>query len=98
MDFSKVEYEEVETSADELRTSASNMETVLNEIKMQFDKIGTDEVWNGTAAAQAKARFDELSSKFPKFSEAVNNYATYLHNSVENYRSVDTSATNAIGQ
>ena len=93
MDFSKLSYGQIQSIADELKSSASQMESLLSEINGLFGKIGTDEVWNGTAAATTKARFDELSAKFPEFSKAVNDCSTYLVSAVENYQSVDTMVT-----
>ena len=91
MDFSKLSYSQVQTMADRLNTSANNMEALLNEIKALFEKIGNDEVWSGTAAAQTKEQFELLSAKFPEFSSAVNDCYKYLLNVVENYKAVDTA-------
>lgn len=91
MDFSKLSYSQVQTMADRLNTSANNMEALLNEIKALFEKIGNDEVWGGTAAAQTKEQFELLSAKFPEFSSAVNDCYKYLLNVVENYKAVDTA-------
>ena len=89
MDFSKLSYGEVQSLADQLNSSSTQMESLLNEIKNLFEKIGNDEVWSGTAAAQTKETFDTLSSKFPEFSQSVNDCYKYLISVVENYKSVD---------
>ena len=54
-----------------------------------FDKIGTEDVWSGTAASTTKETFDQLSAKFPEFSQSVNDCYKYLTSVVENYKSVD---------
>lgn len=91
MDFSKLSYGQINSIAEQLSSSASQMEAILEEIKALFNKIGTDEVWSGTAASSAKERFDKLSAKFPEFSQAVEDCHKYLLQVVENYKSVDTS-------
>lgn len=93
LDFSHVSYEQVKTIADELHTSATTMESLLIEIKTLFDKIGADGVWTGTAASNAKESFDLLSSKFPEFSEAINDCCTFLNRAMERYQGIDQKIT-----
>lgn len=93
MDFSKLSYGQVQSMADQLNSSSTQMESLLTEIKALFDKIGSDEVWSGTAASETKATFDKLSAKFPEFSQSVNDCYKYLMSVVENYKSVDSMVT-----
>lgn len=93
MDFSKLSYGQITSIANQLNSSSTQMETLLNEIKNLFNKVGNDEVWAGTAATQTKEKFDELSAKFPEFSQAVNDCYKYLLSVVENYKSVDQMVT-----
>lgn len=90
MDFSKLSYEQVQSIAEQLSTSATQMESLLSEIKSLFERVGTDDVWSGTAASTTKENFDILSAKFPEFSTAVNDCYKYLMSVVENYKSVDS--------
>ena len=93
MDFSKLSYSQVQSLAEQLNSSSTQMESLLNEIKTLFDKIGNDDVWSGTAASTTKETFDTLSAKFPEFSQAVNDCYRYLLSVVENYKSVDSMVT-----
>ena len=95
MDFSRLSYGQITTMAEQLNSSANQMESLLNEIKMLFNKIGTDEVWSGTAAAATKEKFDTLSAKFPEFSQAISDCYRYLLTVVESYKSVDDMVTKA---
>ncbi len=95
MDFSRLSYGQITTMAEQLNSSANQMESLLNEIKMLFNKIGTDEVWSGTAAAATKEKFDTLSAKFPEFSQAISDCYKYLLTVVESYKSVDDMVTKA---
>ncbi len=90
MDFTKLSYEHVQSLADQLNSSSSQMESLLAEIKALFAKIGTDDVWSGTAASQTKEAFEQLSAKFPEFSSSVNDCYKYLVSVIENYKSVDS--------
>lgn len=93
MDFSKLSYSQVQSLADQLNSSSTQMETLLTEIKALFEKIGNDDVWSGTAASQTKETFDTLSAKFPEFSKSVNDCYKYLVSVVENYKRVDSMVT-----
>lgn len=91
MDFSKVSYEEILAKANELSASSQNMKELLDEIKVLFAQVGTEETWSGTSASSTKDRFDALSAKFPEFSKAVDDCSKYLVSMVENYKNMDSS-------
>lgn len=93
MDFSKLSYSQVQSLADQLNSASREMETLLEEIKTLFNKVGTEDVWSGTAANTTKETFDTLSAKFPEFSQAVEECHKYLLNVVENYKAVDAIVT-----
>ena len=93
MDFSKLSYSQVQSLADQLNSASREMETLLEEIKTLFNKVGTEDVWSGTAANTTKETFDTLSAKFPEFSQAVEDCHRYLLNVVENYKAVDAIVT-----
>lgn len=93
MDFSRLSYGQITSIAEQLNTSSAQMESLLTEIKTLFNKVGSDDVWSGTAAAATKEKFDTLSAKFPEFSQAVNDCYKYLLTVVENYQTVDRSVT-----
>ncbi len=82
MDFEKISYSEVENLANKLKTAGTDMEAILSEIKMLLSKIGDDGTWSGEAAVEAKATFDEISVKFPEFSQSVIDCGSYLINTV----------------
>ena len=65
------------------------MQSLLNEIRSLFDKIGDEGVWSGTAANKAHDKFKELYDKFPNFYEAVKDTSKYLNEVVANYQAVD---------
>ena len=89
MDFSKVSYSEVSNKSAELKSAASQMEALLEEVRAEYNKIDSEGVWAGDAAGKIRAEFDRLSAKFPEFSQAVNECATYLDGVVANYQAAD---------
>lgn len=89
--LSKLSYSQIQALAEQLHSSSMNMESVLNEIKILFDKIGTEDVWSGTAASSTKEEFDTLSAKFPEFYQAIEDCYKYLLSVVETYKSVDAA-------
>ena len=86
---SALTYAQIDSISTNLKSYSTNMEAILNEIKTLFAKVGTDSVWSGTSAQAAKQDFDRLSAKFPEFSQAVNECASYLKTVVANYQAAD---------
>ena len=70
------------------------MEQLLNDVSMLINRVGNSDAWTGTAAANAKAKFDSLVAKMPEFYDATNQCYTHLVSVVENYKSVDNSIAN----
>ena len=91
--LSKLSYNQIQEKAEQLNSASNSMERILEEIKTLFAKIGTDDVWSGTAASSTKQEFDTLSAKFPEFSQAINDCYKYLLSVVETYKSVDNAIT-----
>ena len=89
MDFSKLSYADIRSISNSLNSKAKSMEGILDNVKTQFNRIGTDNVWSGTSASQTKEEFDKLAAEFHTFHEAVTSCANYLEKMVENYEAVD---------
>lgn len=86
----KLSYSELETIASQLKSSAESMNDILNNVKMEFSKIGDEDTWSGTAASQTKDVFDELSAKFPEFVQAIDDCYNYLVGTVMvNYQAAE---------
>lgn len=91
--FSGLSYNEIGNIAQQLDAKAKSMESILNAVTTQFNKIGKDNIWSGTAANAAKEEFNALKAKFPEFRQAINDCAKYLRNTVERYKSVDAAVS-----
>ncbi len=70
--------EKVASISEQLNSTSGQMESLLSEIEVLYNKIGTEGIWSGTAAQSAKEAFAQLSAKFPEFSLAVKDCANYL--------------------
>ena len=82
----RLSYSQMQSISEKLGSHSNTMGTYLNEVKALLDKVGSEDVWSGTAAASAKEEFDALSAKFPEFSAAVLDCKTYLGNVIAEYR------------
>ena len=90
MNGSAISYEQVLGLADQLKAASNNMESILSEVQSLFNQIGSSAVWSGDAAGEARAKFDQLSAKFPEFAQATASCQAYLASVVQNYRAIDT--------
>ena len=90
MNGSNLTYGQIISISQNLTSFAGQMQNVLDEITTLISKIGSEDVWGGTAAEDSKAKFDSLSAKFAEFYKAVTDEATHLSTVVENYQKADT--------
>lgn len=96
MDFTKLSYSQVTSLAEQLNSTSNQMEAILEKVKVLFNKVGSDDVWSGTAAAETKASFDVVAAKFPQFSESVREAYEYLLTVVQSYKDVDKMAAGGV--
>ena len=85
----KLSYNQMQSISERLSAYSKTMESTLNEVKSLFDKIGSEGVWSGTAAASKKEEFDALSTRFPEFSAAILDCKNYLDNVLATYQAAD---------
>ena len=69
------------------------MEQILNAVSTEFNKVGNEGTWSGTAANSAKQEFDALKAKFPEFKQTINDCAKYLESVVTRYEAVDNAVS-----
>lgn len=90
MNGSNLTYAQITTISQNLQNYSKDMQTVLEDIINLANRIGNEDVWGGTAAEDAKQKFNTLNAKFADFYKAVNDEAAHLTAVVENYQKVDT--------
>lgn len=93
MDTEKITYEEVLNTAQVLKNSSDEMRNICDEVERLMNTLRNS--WNSAAAEQFASQFSTLKTKFPGFYEAVQNYSTFLNNTVQTYRDADAAINNA---
>lgn len=83
MAIGKLSYSQVEDSSTIMKSTKSNMSDYLEKINSKINSVNDPEVWQSKNAEILRQRFDELSAKFPGFTEAVNNFALFLDSVVK---------------
>ena len=72
-------YSEITSLAGQLKTLSSQINEVIQTINLDYKRIGDGgDIWTGDAADTARDTFDELTSKFPDFANAIDEFADYL--------------------
>lgn len=87
-------YEEIMSVANQLKSKAGEMETLLGTtVKGLFEQIGDgSDIWSGNAANTARDEFNTMSEKFPEFYQAVDSCYGYLNAVAANYQAADAAA------
>lgn len=94
MNGSNLTYSQINTISQNLRSYSKDMQGILEEIIALANRIGSEDIWGGTAAEDAKQKFNTLNAKFSEFYKAVTDEAAHLTTVVENYQKVDTQLQN----
>lgn len=92
----KLSYEQIRAAAARLKQNANNMQSLLNDVKSQMQKVNTEGVWKSQSAQKTYDTFEELSSKFPSFYEKVMSYADFLEKTVQAYEAADQAIAGKI--
>ena len=90
MNQEKISYEQMRGKADSLRTSATKLQEIFDQVKVEISKLGTEDTWKSSAATEFINKFNSLSGKFPDFIQKVRDCATFIDNSVEGYETADS--------
>ena len=90
MNGSNLTYSQITAISQSLQNYSKDMQIVLEDIIALANRIGSEDIWGGNAAENAKSKFNTLQAKFADFYKAVNDEATHLTAVVENYQKVDT--------
>lgn len=90
MNGSNLTYSQITAISQSLQNYSKDMQIVLEDIIALANRIGSEDIWGGNAAENAKGKFNTLQAKFADFYKAVTDEATHLNTVVENYQRVDT--------
>ena len=88
-----VKYGSLEEAVRGLVAKVESLDDPIQNYIKQSSTIGEDgNVWNGTAAAQAKPILDKLQSDIERLQVICNDFAEKLNISLENYETADNNA------
>ena len=93
----KVSAAELRNTATTLNTEAGNLKDILDKTKQEMLKIGSEDVFSGTAASELNDEFYALSEKFSDYYTAVESCTKYLNNVAQKYDDFEKSITNNFG-
>ena len=94
MNTEQISYEQMRDKGAALRTSANNLQSILEQLKVVVGRIGSEDTWKSKAATDFVNKFNNLSAKFPDFIAKVNDCAAFIDSSVNAYETSDQKLGN----
>lgn len=91
-----ISLQEVQDTANQLRSLNMLMDEELNAMKSEMNRL--DSSWISDGSLEIRNKFDLFSSRFEKQKETINQYAKFLDLAVSSYDTLETTITsNASG-
>ena len=87
--MSKVEINtnEFENALGSIETKVSEIKDIIKAIDKEMSLIdGSNSIWKGKAQDIVYTRYKEISGKYPEFETKLDDYVTFLKNTVELYK------------
>lgn len=92
----QISLQEVQDTANQLRSLNMLMDEELNEMKSEMNRL--DSSWISDGSLEIRNKFNLFSSRFEKQKETINQYAKFLDLAVSSYDTLETTITsNASG-
>ena len=83
----KINTNEFETTLGSIEKKVSEIKDILNSIDKEMLLIdGSTSNWKGKAQEIVYTRYKEVSNKYPAFEAKLDDYVTFLKNTVELYK------------
>ncbi len=91
-----ISLQEVQDTANQLRSLNMLMDEELNAMKSEMNRL--DSSWISDGSLEIRNKFNLFSSRFEKQKETINQYAKFLDLAVSSYDTLETTITsNASG-
>ena len=91
-----ISLQEVQDTANQLRSLNMIMDEELNAMKSEMNRL--DSSWISDGSLEIRNKFNLFSSRFEKQKETINQYAKFLDLAVSSYDTLETTITsNASG-
>lgn len=92
----QISLQEVQDTANQLRSLNMLMDEELNAMKSEMDRL--DSSWISDGSLEIRNKFNLFSTRFEKQKETINQYAKFLDLAVSSYDTLETTITsNASG-
>lgn len=92
----QISLQEVQDTANQLRSLNMLMDEELNAMKSEMNRL--DSSWISDGSLEIRNKFNLFSSRFEKQKETINQYAKFLDLTVSSYDTLETTITsNASG-
>lgn len=92
----QISLQEVQDTANQLRSLNMLMDEELNAMKSEMNRL--DSSWISDGSIEIRNKFNLFSSRFEKQKETINQYAKFLDLAVSSYDTLETTITsNASG-
>lgn len=92
----QISLQEVQDTANQLRSLNMLMDEELNAMKSEMNRL--DSSWISDGSLEIRIKFNLFSSRFEKQKETINQYAKFLDLAVSSYDTLETTITsNASG-
>ena len=92
----QISLQEVQDTANQLRSLNMLMDEELNAMKSEMNRL--DSSWISDGSLEIRNKFNLFSSRFEKQRETINQYAKFLDLAVSSYDTLETTITsNASG-
>lgn len=92
----QISLQEVQDTANQLRSLNMLMDEELNAMKSEMNRL--DSSWISDGSLEIRNKFNLFSSRFEKQKETINQYAKFLDLAVSSYYTLETTITsNASG-
>ena len=92
----QISLQEVQDTANQLRSVNMLMDEELNAMKSEMNRL--DSSWISDGSLEIRNKFNLFSSRFEKQKETINQYAKFLDLAVSSYDTLETTITsNASG-
>ena len=92
----QISLQEVQDTANQLRSLNMLMDEELNAMKSEMNRL--DSSWISDGSIEIRNKFNLFSSRFEKQKETINQYAKFLDLAVSSYDTMETTITsNASG-
>ena len=91
-----ISLQEVQDTANQLRSLNMLMDEELNAMKSEMNRL--DSSWISDGSLEIRNKFNLFSTRFEKQKETINQYAKFLDLAVSSYDTLETTITsNALG-